>query len=81
MQLLGVPSQYPYGQSAVGNHSQIIRQSFIETPSGKAWFALNKRTSPAVSHSTKLAIMAGRTRQFFVPAWRGVIVKTGGTVD
>ena len=36
LQLLGVPSQYPNGQSAVGNHSQIINQSCIETASGKA---------------------------------------------
>ena len=54
LQLLGVPSQYPYGQSVVGNHSQIIHQSLIKTPNGKAWFALNKRTPPAASHSTKV---------------------------
>lgn len=81
LHLLGVPSQYPYGQSTVGNHSQIISQSFIKTPNGKDWFALNKRTPPAASRSSKLAIMAGRTRQFIVPTWRGVTVKTSGTVD
>ena len=37
----------------VGNHSQIISQQFISTPNGKAWFAFNKRTLPAASHSTK----------------------------
>jgi len=29
LQLLGVPSQYPYDQSVVGNHSQIIHQFYI----------------------------------------------------
>ena len=54
LQLPGVPPQYPYDQSVVGNHSQIIHQSFIKTPNGKAWFALNERTPPAASHSSKV---------------------------
>lgn len=53
LQLLGVSPQHSYGQSVVGNHSQIISQKFISTPNGKAWFALNERTPPAASHSTK----------------------------
>ncbi len=54
LQLSGVPSQHPYDQSVVGNHSQIIHQSYIKTPNGKAWFALNERTPPAASESTKV---------------------------
>lgn len=53
LQMLGATLQHPYGQSVVGNHSQILSQKFISTPNGKAWFALNKRTPPAASHSTK----------------------------
>lgn len=53
LQVIGVPQQYPYGLSVVGNHSEILSQYDVETSSGKAWFALNKRTSPSAVKSTK----------------------------
>lgn len=74
LQLLGVPSLYPYGQSVVGNHSQIISQQFISTPNGKAWFAFNKRTPPAASHSTKA------TYEYWV-AMERTSPSTAGQVD
>ncbi len=43
----GAVPEHPYGLSAVGNHSRILSQTFVETPDGKAWFALNERTPPA----------------------------------
>lgn len=48
----GVPRNSPYGYALVGNHSNILQQSFIETPVGRAYFVLNERTPPAASGST-----------------------------
>ena len=74
LQMPGVPPQYPYDQSVVGNHSQIIHQSFINTPNGKAWFALNERTPPAASESTKV------TYEYWVAIER-TSMTTGYNVD
>jgi hypothetical protein len=58
----------------VGNHSQIIHQSYIKTPNGKAWFALNERTPPAASESTKV------TYEYWVALER-TSMTTGYNVD
>lgn len=50
---LGVPPHHPYGQSVVGNHSDILSQKYMSTFNGEVWFALNKRTPPAASQNTK----------------------------
>jgi hypothetical protein len=47
----GVDANHPYGQSVVGNHSQIVTSRLVRTVNGLTYEALSEQTQPAASGS------------------------------